>query len=310
MVLGAGLLAVAVMAGVAIWLANRAQDYSHWTEHTYIVQSDVNNFAALTERAETVRRGYLLSPNAMYRDRYDKVAAQMPPQLDLIDKDTIDNPIQRRNVAALRAVVDQRNALAKRMMSLAAAGQVEAAVQAFKEDRDRAALRQVRSLTRAMLEEETRLLHLRTARERDNSSILLAVVLTGGGLLAILSLGSFLLMRRYANDLDHAQEELLVLNTDLEARVNTRTAELSRANDEIQRFAYIVSHDLRSPLVNVMGFTSELELALKPPAAGGRLDAGERPRPSAQGRAGGCRGGDAGGHRFHPVFDPQDGRPD
>jgi signal transduction histidine kinase len=31
----------------------------------------------------------------------------------------------------------------------------------------------------------------------------------------------------------------------------------------VQRFAYIVSHDLRSPLVNVMGFTSELEAAGK-----------------------------------------------
>jgi signal transduction histidine kinase len=46
--------------------------------------------------------------------------------------------------------------------------------------------------------------------------------------------------------------------------VRARTAELRRANDEIQRFAYIVSHDLRSPLVNVMGFTSELEVAAKP----------------------------------------------
>src|SRR3954452_16698634 len=36
-------------------------------------------------------------------------------------------------------------------------------------------------------------------------------------------------------------------------------AELQAANEEIQRFAYLISHDLRSPLVNVMGFTSELE---------------------------------------------------
>ena len=44
--------------------------------------------------------------------------------------------------------------------------------------------------------------------------------------------------------------------------VEVRTASLREANEEIQRFAYIVSHDLRSPLVNIMGFTSELETAL------------------------------------------------
>ena len=57
-------------------------------------------------------------------------------------------------------------------------------------------------------------------------------------------------------------------------------AELRESNEEIQRYAYIVSHDLRAPLVNVMGFTSELEAvrddvraALGDHAEAGRIDA-------------------------------------
>jgi signal transduction histidine kinase len=50
-------------------------------------------------------------------------------------------------------------------------------------------------------------------------------------------------------------------NEQLDDLVRVRTEDLTAANDEIQRFAYIVSHDLRAPLVNVMGFTSELEQA-------------------------------------------------
>ena len=73
------------------------------------------------------------------------------------------------------------------------------------------------------------------------------------------------------HDLKQAQEELResrewALRTEAETRrlasiLGERVAELDVANEEIQRFAYIVSHDLRAPLVNVMGFTSELESA-------------------------------------------------
>jgi signal transduction histidine kinase len=67
------------------------------------------------------------------------------------------------------------------------------------------------------------------------------------------------------------------LNADLEGAVRVRTAELQRANEEIQRFAYIVSHDLRSPLVNILGFTAELEETNK--ALGGLLERAEKEAP-------------------------------
>jgi PAS domain S-box-containing protein len=40
------------------------------------------------------------------------------------------------------------------------------------------------------------------------------------------------------------------------------SAELIESNEEIKRFTYVVSHDLRAPLVNLKGFASELRIAL------------------------------------------------
>ena len=55
------------------------------------------------------------------------------------------------------------------------------------------------------------------------------------------------------------EEELLKINS----QFKEKTDELESANEEIKRFAYIVSHDLRAPLVNIKGFSSELQYSLE-----------------------------------------------
>src|SRR5579884_3245175 len=65
-------------------------------------------------------------------------------------------------------------------------------------------------------------------------------------------------LERTVRDLAKAEGEVRRLNSELEQRVRDRTAELTRANEELKQFAYAASHALREPLRTIASYTQLL----------------------------------------------------
>jgi signal transduction histidine kinase len=113
---------------------------------------------------------------------------------------------------------------------------------------------------------ETSERELDDAISRQTSSVywLRFLVIAGALVLAAMAAAITWTLVTYLRALSEARAEIELANVGLEQRVKERTHDLTQANEEIQRFAYIVTHDLRAPLVNIMGFTSELEAMFQP----------------------------------------------
>lgn len=249
-VMFAGLTAAAIIV--------RGEEQARRIDHTYLVEREVAGIRLALEQMRSARRGFILALPGVGEASYSSAAARLLHGIDEVARLTLDNPVQQANVARLSAMARTLDGLFRASMSPSRA---RAAVS----ERERQQLAaKVEALAMRMLAGERRLLSERNSARIASVRTFYIVLAFTALLLLLVGLGSIWVIRRYTSALLASRMALQSLNQNLEGAVAERTTDLQRANEEIQRFAYIVSHDLRSPLVNVMGFTAELDAAIAP----------------------------------------------
>jgi signal transduction histidine kinase len=287
LLLATGFLVLVAISAASALLVDRSRNDSAAVVHTIEVQDQTNALLLDIRRAESAARGYLLTSQPEFLADHRAAVAMIRSKLDALGRLTAASPVQTENVGKLRVAIETQLNRFAREMHLIESGDRAGAATLVRESATSRTDDTIHDVAKAMLAEENRTYAARDMRAHRIQQITSAVTFVGSGLVIIFTGISMILLRRSAQARDAAEASLRDTNLNLEATVDERTADLREANDEIQRFAHVVSHDLRSPLINIMGFTGELEelrtvifrriSALSRATAASTIDAGAEP---------------------------------
>ena len=257
-ILGGFLLLLTASAG-AVWLVLNNRSQNEWVLHTQEVRTQLYRLLATVQDAETAQRGYLLAGDETYLEPMTGTDSQISATLAELAQLTGDNPRQQADLTALAPVIAAKLSELQETVRLRRGGDAAAAEVIVRGGEGLRLMGTIRAGIARMQEEETRLLNMRTGRANRGDVWLLATTLGAVVLAGTMGSAALVRVRREATALREAEELTRRANDTLEATVAARTADLQEANEELQRYAYIVGHDLRAPLVNVMGFAGELD---------------------------------------------------
>ncbi|GAB3989860.1 sensor histidine kinase [Spirosoma daeguense] len=216
--------------------------------HTYEVISALENILSLTKDVEVGARGYIIMHDSVYLEPYLSAARQLPQQLILLRELTNDNKVQIHRRQVLEGLIQEKLTITGARLSapLSASNVLETSRLGKKQ------LDVIRRHVTLMIDTEKTLMGARN-RQAERSFRNTLVIIFVLSLLTFIALAlSYWLLEQELARRQTTEDQL----RDYEAQLKSQIRQLETSNEELERFAFVASHDLQEPLRKIQSFAN------------------------------------------------------
>jgi signal transduction histidine kinase len=233
------------------------------------LEGNVKTLRSLAKDAESSERGFLLTGDEVLLAPFRQAKITLPKMELKVDSSEPQHAQLQAALDHLAALVQQRLDQTERIVSIQKDKGFAAAIEATKSPTPDAG--KLMSDLRQESIDALKDLSAREQRALDSQQKLStnAFIFFCLGTVIMIAVMYWLYneVLSYIDARDQAQEQLEKFNSDLQAMVDERTKDLVEANQELQQFAYVASHDLQEPLRTITTFSQLMAVRYK-----GRLE--------------------------------------